>query len=118
IDVGMFVGEFVSAMLDAQVLGVADVDQAVVAAPAVGVDDAVEVDLASNGLLQGLFATIGDDLGVDLAVALEDAEDDGLASGASAPLASDTFGAEVGLVDLDFPPEGVLGFTVLGDALP
>lgn len=58
IDVRLFVGKFVSTILNAQVFGVADIDQAIVAAPAIGMDDALEINFASNGLLQGLFATI------------------------------------------------------------
>lgn len=118
IDVRLFVGKFVSPMLDAQVFGVANIDQAIVAAPAIGMDDALQIDFASNGLLQGLFATIRNDLGVDMGIAFEDSKDNGLAARASATLASNAFGPEVRLVDFDFPPEGVLGFTVLGDALP
>lgn len=76
--------ELAVVVFDAQVFLVAHIDQAVVAAPAVGVDDRVEADMPADGLLQGLFLTIGDDLGVDAAVAFENAEHDGLATGADA----------------------------------
>ena len=116
VDVRPAVGELVLAVVDAQVPGVADVDQAVVAGPAVGVDDGLEAHLAPDRLAQRGFLHVGDDLGVDLAGALEHAEDDRLAPGAAAAFALDPAWAEVRLVDLDFPPEGALGFAVRGDA--
>src|SRR5690606_18693727 len=108
VDVAASAGELVLAVVDAEVFGVADVDQAVVAGPAVGVDDALEADAAADRLPQRLFLHVGDDLGVDAVAPLEHAEDDGLAPGAPAPLAADASGAEVGLIDFDHPPHRAL----------
>ena len=116
VDVRSSVGEFIAAVVDAQVLGVAHVDQAIVARPTVGMDDAVQVDVSSNGFAQSVFLHVGDDLGVDAVTAFEHAEDDGLVPGAASTFTPDPSWAEVGFIDFYFPPEGALGFTVLGDA--
>lgn len=56
-------------MVDSEMFVNTDVDQAVVAAPAVGVNDGAGVDLAPNDRLQCSFGAMGDDLGVDFALA-------------------------------------------------
>ena len=71
--------EFVVAVVDPEVLVKADVDQAVIATPTIGMDDGARVDLAPDHCLQRGFGAIGDDFGVDLALAFQDTEDDGLA---------------------------------------
>ena len=67
-------GEFMLAVVDPQMLVVADIDESVVAAPAVGVDDAFQRHLAlDDGLQRGFFA-IRHDLGIHPAMPLEDAK--------------------------------------------
>ena len=51
VDIGAF-GELVAGMVDADV-AIAEVDQAVVAAPAIGVDDGARVDPAADDALEG-----------------------------------------------------------------
>jgi hypothetical protein len=116
--VGLKVGELVVVVPDAEVLGVADVDQAVVTSPAVAVNDAGQVDLAADGLQQRGFLGVGNDLRVNMAVAFEDAEDDRLAAGLAASLAANALGAEVRFVDFHFSLKGGLLFAPLGDATP
>ena len=73
-------GELVCSMLDSKVLRVADINQTVVAAPAITVDDRLGCDpTATNGLYSS-FPTVGHNLCIDLAVALQEAKDDGLAT--------------------------------------
>ncbi len=70
VDMVLAPGELVVAVVDPEVLVEADVDQAVVTPPAVGVNDGAGVDLAPDHRLQRGFRTVGDDLGIDLALAL------------------------------------------------
>jgi hypothetical protein len=56
---------------------------------------------ANNGLQRG-FLAVRHNPGVDAAVTLEDAEDNGLATGSTTALASHSTSAEAGLVNLDF----------------
>ena len=48
VDVTLAVGELVRAMMDSEVLRVADIHESVVTAPAVGVDDGIGGDSAAN----------------------------------------------------------------------
>ena len=66
--------ELMLAMVDAQVPVEADIDEAIIATPTIGVDHAFERDAPlDNGLQRGFFA-VRHDLGVDSAVPLEDAK--------------------------------------------
>ena len=107
IDVNVALGELVPGMVDAEV-AVTEVDQAIVASPAVGVDDGAGVHPASDDALQGWLGAVGNDLSVDLALALEDAEHGGLAVGAAAAPALDPARAEETLVDLNHSEQGAL----------
>jgi len=98
IDVMLSSDEFVVAVVDPEMLVKADVHQPIVATPAVGVDDAVDVGLApDNGLQRGLGG-VGDDFGVDAITAFEQTEDDGLAIGSSPTFAAYPSGSKVGFV--------------------
>ena len=70
VDVGLPFRELVPAVVDSQVLAIADIDQSVVAAPVVGVEHALGFHFASYNRLQCGFGAVG---------ALEDAEDGRLA---------------------------------------
>jgi hypothetical protein len=59
--------------------------------------------------LQRLFRTVGHDLGVHLAAALEEAEDDRFAARAPAPFAAHKARPEVGLVEFDRTADELLG---------
>ena len=111
IDMVLADGKLVSLMVHPQMFLVAHVDQAVVTAPTIGVDDRLEADTAQNSLAERLSPAIGNDLGIDITVALEDAKHDRLASRPTAALAADASRAEVTLIDFDFPSQGVLRLT-------
>lgn len=78
VDVALAGGELVGTMIDSIMFRIADIHQAIIAAPAIGMNDCFRSDATTNnGLQRGLFA-VRHDLGVNLAVALQEAEDDGL----------------------------------------
>ena len=110
-------GELVAGMIDTDV-AIAEIDQAVVAAPAIGVDDGARVDPAADNTLEGGLGAVRDDLGVDAALALKDAENDRLAVGAAPPPALDAPRPEEALVNLDDAEQGALGFTGQQHAFP
>ena len=78
-------GELVLAMMDAIMLFVTQVHQAVVASPAVGVNHALGVHFSSDDGLQSGLGAIRYDLGVDSATPLQDAEDRSFAISATTP---------------------------------
>jgi len=118
VDVAAVGGELVLAVVDPQVFGVAQIDQAVVAPPVVGVDDTIETHASANHLLQYGFGAIRHQLGVGLAVPLEDAEHGCLAARSAAASPPNPLGAEAGLVGFDLAPEGAGFFASLGHADP
>ena len=103
VDVGGTLNELVLAVADPEVAVEAHIHQAVIAAPAVGVDHGRHVDFAPNNVLQRFFRAVRDDFGVHLAAAFEQAEDDGFAARAPAPFAAHPPRAEVALVEFDGP---------------
>ena len=68
VDVGLTCGELILSMINHHVLSIYDVNKAVVAALAVGVDDAIQADLTPNNRLQSGLGAIGDNFGVHTAV--------------------------------------------------
>src|SRR5262249_7770093 len=110
VDVHGAFDELVIAVIDAEV-AIAEIDQAVVAAPAIGVDDGRDIDPTPDNALQRGSGAVWHDLGVDLPGALEDAEHDGLAIGSTTALATNIASAEPALIDFDDAEERTLGFT-------
>ena len=86
------VDEFICRMIDPEMFLKADINQPVIAAPLVRVN---------NGL-QRFLGAVRDNLGINLAVYLEDAEDFGLVAGSATALAFHSTRIEVGSVNLDF----------------
>lgn len=117
IDMRFSIGEFVLTMIDSQVLGIADVDESVVATPVIGMNDTFQADLATNHLLQRLFLGIRDNLGEDMTVAFEDSEHDCFATSSPTTFAAHPLGTEVGFIDFDLPQVGRLPLTLLEDSL-
>jgi hypothetical protein len=76
-------------------LFIAQVNQARVATLGVRMNDAVRLYSAANNGLHGLSGTIGYDLCVDIATALEDAKYRSFAVSTAAPFPFDASGTEV-----------------------
>lgn len=117
VDVGAAPGELVAVMANTVMLLVTHVHDAVVGAEAVRVDRRRQLDFAADNCLKtGLFA-VRHDLRINAAIALVDAEDDGLAARPAPAPASDAPRAEVAFVEFDLAREGRLTLAVLGDGL-
>ena len=89
------------AVVDAEVAFVAQVDEAVVALPTVGVDDALVSHTALDDGLQSVSRAIVEHVGEDFAAALEDADDGHFAPRAAPPFAPHAPGAKVAFVDFN-----------------
>lgn len=101
VDVTLVANELVVIMMDPQMLLITDVNQAVITTPAVGMDDDLGLYFAPNHGQKRAFGAVGDNLGVDPALAFEDAEHEGLSRRAPASPAAHPARTEVGFVDLD-----------------
>jgi len=87
VDVLLASDKLALAVVDPEVLVEADVDQPVIAAPAVGVDDAADIG--------GCLRSIWDDLGVDAIAPLEQTKDNRLFKGSPTSLPLNTPRAKV-----------------------
>ena len=91
--------KLITPMMDSEVLRVSDIDQTVIAAPSIGVDDGSKRNAtANNGLQCGLLA-VRDNLRVNASVAFEDPKDDCFTRGSAPSLATDSSSTEVALVN-------------------
>lgn len=117
VDVVRATRELVLPMINSIVLRVADINEAVIAAPPVRVDNCLGSDAtADNGLQSGLRA-VGHDLRIDFAAPLQQPEDGCLTRGATTALASDSASAEVALVNFDLAGEWRDPFAFFSDTL-
>ena len=116
IDMGLVFNELILSMIHSQVLSITNVHQAIVATPAVRVDDAIQADLSSNCLLQRGLRAIGDYLGVHAAIAFEDAEDDGFPVSTSSSFALDAPCSKERFIYFNLTAERGTGVAKLGQA--
>ncbi len=98
--------ELIAPVFDPEVPHVTDIYELIVAAPAVAVDDSVWRDPAAYYGQKSAPAAARHNLPIDIAVALEDAEDDSLPARAAPAFASDAARAEVAFVHLDLTAGG------------
>ena len=94
--------KLIRAMVDTKMLSETDIDKAVVTTPSVGVNSHFEADFTAHYGLQRPLLAVRDDLGIDPAVAFEDAEDDCLTASSSTTFSADPPGTEIRFVDLYF----------------
>ncbi len=111
VDVVAAISELVFTVMYPEVLRVSDVDQSVVANPAIGVNDRVEADSSADKPLQSAFFGVWDDLSPHPVTTFQDSKHNGLFTRSAAPLALDSTWTEVRLVDFYRPSEWSLGFT-------
>ena len=115
VDMGFTSNELVLPVIDTQVLAVADINQAIVAPPAIGIDDAVQGNPTADNALQRSLSAVRDDFCVNAAVAFENAEDSRFAKGPASSLALDAAGTEVGFIHLDLAGERRLGLAIFSN---
>lgn len=102
VDMTVATSKLIRTMMNSEVLGVTDIDQSVIAAPSITVDDRFGCNATTNNGLQGGFLAVWYDLGIDLAISLQETEDDGLAGCATPALATNPSSAEVRFINFDF----------------
>ena len=118
VDVVRSADELVLSVADPEVLVEAEINQSVVASPAIGMEDGFEPNSAADDRLQSGFGRVRHDLGIDLVPSFEQTEDDGLAAGSSSSFAAHTARAEVRLVGFDFALERRAALTGFGHPAP
>lgn len=104
-------------MVDPEMLRITQVNQAVVTAPGIGMNDRFNPDTPVDNSLQRFLLDVRDNLGKDFPVSFIDAEDDGFTVRAATAFAFDPFSSEVGFVDLDLADERRFALTILSQAM-
>lgn len=118
IDMGRTRYKLVFPMIHPKVFPIPDVDQAMIASPAVGSDDALQGHLSANDALKSVFGAIRNDLGIDFSVPFEKAKNNGLSKSSSTPFSFGPSGPEERFIHFDLSGQGRLRFTVLGNPFP
>ena len=119
VDVARASGELIATMINPIVFRVADINQAVITAPPVRMDDDINRDSAANNRLQSSLFAVRHGLRIDAPVTLQETEDWGLARSASPALATHPACAEVAFVNFDLATrQRRSALTLLGNPLP
>jgi hypothetical protein len=118
VDVMCAAHELVLPMMNSEVLGITNIDQTVLATPPIRVDNRFGSHATANNGLKCGFLAVRHNPGINAAVAFEDAEDDGLATGSTASLAPDSTSAKVAFIYFNFARgEGRGALTFFSDTL-
>ena len=117
IDMATLIGKFIVSVVDPEMLLVPDIHEAVIATPSIGMDDAFNADATSDNRLKRGTAAIRHDLGIDLALALEDAKNNGFTACATTSEPFDSTRPEVAFINFDFSENWGLSLAVLSDSL-
>ena len=101
VDVNVASGELVVAVVDPQMLVKADIDQAVIAAPAVRVNHAGNIGLASDDGLKDDLGGIRNDFRINVLAAFEQTKDHRLLTRATAAKSANPARSKVGLIGFE-----------------
>ena len=85
-------------MMYPEMFGKTHINQSLITAPTVSIDDTLDTDTTSNNLLQCCFGSIGNNLGINLVASFEDAENDGFTARSAPAFTSDALCTEIGFV--------------------
>jgi len=101
VDVMRATGKLILSMIDSITLRVTDIDESVIAAPAVRMNNCLRSNTIANNSLQSGFRADRHDLRIDFVVALQQPEDRSLARSTATTLATDATSTEVAFIDFD-----------------
>ena len=114
VDVRLALHKLVAVMIHPVMLLVAQVHQAAVAFPAIGINHTAQGHLALQNGRQHRAAAIGHDLRINLSVAFEQAENGHFLKSSPSPFAPDATPAKITFVNLDFPAQRRFGLAQSG----
>ncbi len=95
------IGKLIVGMIDAKMFLKTDINQSVITAPFVGMNNNFGSDAAANNGLQHTFLAIRHDLGIDPAAAFENTKDDCFARCSASTLAAYSPSSEIGFINFD-----------------
>lgn len=97
--------EFIVSMTNTIMLFVSHINKVVVSTPVVRVDDTVRIDFPADYCPEGFPGTVGYDLGIDFATALEDDKDRCFTRCTPSTFSFYASGSEIGFVNLNLSGE-------------
>ena len=116
VDVIVAFGKLIVAMVDAEMLVIAYIDETIVAFETIGVDHAVTGHFASDNRLQRGFGAVWNDLGIDSTMPFNETKYDRFSIRTSATFTFDSTCPEEGFVHFDLAGHGGFEFAMLGNA--
>ena len=116
VDVAVVNGKLIAHMINTKMFLETNINQSVIAAPAVRMNHRLRLDAPANNRLQRFLRAVRDNLRVNRTVTLEDAEDNRFARCAASALAAHTTRSEVTFINFNNSAERRSPFTLLGDA--
>ena len=105
-------------MIYPKVLINTDVNQAVIASPSIGVNDAVGVHFPSDEGLQRRFGSVWKNFRVNTDPSFEKTKNNSLSTSPSASFASGSFGSKLGLIGFNFTAKWRLSHTKFKHSMP
>ena len=111
-------GELVLAVVDSEVAFVADVDEPVIALPTVSMNNTLISHSALDNRFQSFSGAIFENIGVNFAAPLKQADNGNFTTRAPTSLPSDAACAKVAFIDFNAPFERCLPVAFLGDPDP
>ena len=116
VNVAMFIGKFILAVLHTVMLLVAKIYQAIVAAPAVRMNDAFRVNPSTDNTLQGGSGAIWNDFSVHATLPFKQAKDNSFTSGSPSSEASNPASAKITFINFNLPGNRRFSFAGKGNA--
>ncbi len=106
-----------AAVNNSEVLGIANINESVIATPAVTMDNGFRRDPTANNGLQSCLFAVRDDLRIDLAITLQDTKNNRLATRSATALTTHTTSTKVRLANFYFTDrERRRTFAIFGNA--
>ena len=94
--------KLIVAMINPKVFAKANIHQAIVATPAIGIDDAQRVGFTSDNRLQSTFRRIWNNLRINLITTFKQAKDNGFVASTAATFATHSAWTKIGFIGLQF----------------
>ena len=102
IDMTFIMNKLILSMVDSKVFLIPEINEPVVAPPAVRMDYTFKIHTTSDNRLQRGSSAIWNNLCVDFSVSFEDTKDDCFSGSSTASTAFNTMSAKVAFIDFDF----------------
>lgn len=94
-------GKNIRRMINAKMFALADINQSIIAAPAVRVNHRIQGYLAANDVLQCLLGGVRRNFGKDRAITFVNSKDNGLAACTASALSANSSRAKIGFINFD-----------------